>query len=215
MANPIKPTYKTEIVPLILLLSAWVLSFYFYQLLPTRVVIHWDSLGRPDGYAGRFFTAFFFPLFNLVIYILMLFIPLLDPRKKNYSYFRSAYHLIKAAIVFFLWLVYLIVIFKNLGHILPVQIVVPLLIGLLFVVIGLNLRQIKPNYFFGIRTPWTLHSATVWQRTHRFGSYAFVIGGLLMCLFVFLSSALSYFIVLVFFIVLLPIIYSYFIYLKH
>jgi len=100
MNNPLKPTYKTEFIPVLLLLSAFLLSFYFYQHLPEQVAVHWNSAGQPDGYAGRFFAAFFFPVLNLAFYLLMLFIPALDPRKNSYQYFRPAYHLVKAGIIF-------------------------------------------------------------------------------------------------------------------
>ncbi len=212
MRNPLQPNLKTELFPLLLLFSSFVISLYFYQHLPEQVVVHWNSAGQPDGYVGKFFAAFFFPVLNLALYLLMLFIPALDPRKNSYQYFRSAYHLIKAGIIFFMWLIYLIMAFKNLGYYVPVQIIVPFLVGALFVLIGLTLSHIKPNYFFGIRTPWTLHSPTVWQRTHHFGSRIFIIGGLLMCLLAVFSAGLVYFISLVIIIIVSVVIYSYFIY---
>jgi len=52
-------------------------------------------------------------------------------------------------------------------------------IGLLFIVVGSLLRKAKRNFFIGIRTPWTLSSDTVWEKTHQLGSVLFMISGVL------------------------------------
>ena len=49
--------------------------------------------------------------------------------------------------------------------------------GILFIAIGYLLRQAKRNFFIGIRTPWTLSSDTVWDKTHRLGSILFMVSG--------------------------------------
>ncbi len=52
--------------------------------------------------------------------------------------------------------------------------------GMLLIVIGNLLPRARPNWFVGIRTPWTLSSDRVWEKTHRFGGRVFVAGGLLI-----------------------------------
>jgi uncharacterized membrane protein len=52
----------------------------------------------------------------------------------------------------------------------------------LFIVIGNLLPRARPNWFVGIRTPWTLSSDRVWEKTHRFGGHVFVVVGILMIL---------------------------------
>jgi uncharacterized membrane protein len=44
------------------------------------------------------------------------------------------------------------------------------------------LPRARPNWFFGIRTPWTLTNDRVWTRTHRVGGYAMTAAGLLVVL---------------------------------
>ncbi|MEK7167698.1 MAG: SdpI family protein, partial [Patescibacteria group bacterium] len=46
------------------------------------------------------------------------------------------------------------------------------------IVLGNYLGKIKPNWFMGIRTPWTLSSEVVWNKTHRMGGRLFIILGL-------------------------------------
>jgi len=65
----------------------------------------------------------------------------------------------------------------------------PLFIGLLFVVIGNYLARVEPNWFVGIRTPWTLSSDRVWRKTHRTGGWLMVIGGLALATGAFLPRS--------------------------
>lgn len=44
--------------------------------------------------------------------------------------------------------------------------------------IGNVLGKIRPNWFAGIRTPWTLDSNRSWTKTHRLGGWLFVLLGL-------------------------------------
>ena len=53
------------------------------------------------------------------------------------------------------------------------------LLGVFFVFLGNYLTTVQPNYFVGIRTPWTLESPGVWARTHRLGGMVFCVAGLL------------------------------------
>jgi uncharacterized membrane protein len=212
--NPIKPTLKTEIVPIIFLLISIVLSFYFYAHLPQRVVTHWNAAGEPDGYSSRAFAAFFFPFFNLAIYLLMLFIPYLDPKKSNYEKFINIYHIVKGALVVFLSVIYFIISLNGLGYKIPVNLAIPVGIGILFIIIGYYLKGVKPNWFFGIRTPWTLSSDRVWEKTHNFGSKIFMISGLLMLLVVIFPNWFLWLMGLFVVLILSTVIYSYLIYRK-
>jgi uncharacterized membrane protein len=53
-----------------------------------------------------------------------------------------------------------------------------LLVGALFFLVGNLMGKIRPNWFVGVRTPWTLSSKRSWTRTHRFAGWVFVVGGL-------------------------------------
>ena len=214
MSNPIKPTLKTELVPIIFVLTSIILSFYFYANFPEQVVTHWNAAGQPDGYSGRAFAAFFFPLFNLAIYLMMLFIPYLDPKKRNYHQFQNVYHIVKGALVVFLAGIYFVVSLNGLGYQIPVNVAIPVGIGILFIIIGYYLERVKPNWFFGIRTPWTLSSNRVWEKTHTYGSKIFMLGGLLMILAVIFPDWFLWLMGLFVVLILSTVVYSYLIYRK-
>ena len=89
-------------------------------------------------------------------------------------------------------------------------------IGLLFIYLGKTMSRIRFNYTMGIRTPWTLASEDVWQRTHRFAGPLWLIGGIVMLIIAFLPGSLAFILmfIIVAIIAIVPILYSYFIYIK-
>ncbi len=180
MANPIRPTIKSEISPVVLILASLVASFYFYAHFPPIVVTHWNFAGQPDGWSSAGFAAFFLPILLVGMYLLFLAIPYLDPKKDRYEQFRKPYHIFKAIIIAVMVIIYFIASLNGIGYPLNVSLWVPFIIGLLFVVMGNYMGKIKPNWFMGIRTPWTLSSEEVWNKTHRLGGKLFIIGGLFM-----------------------------------
>ncbi len=214
MSNPIKPNLKTEFIPILFILITLISSFYFYVFFPVQVDIHWNIYGEVDNYSNKIFTAFFLPLFNLAIYLLLLFIPCLDPKKANYYKFKNVYHIIKGGVIIFISLLYIIVSLNGIGYTLPVNIIIPLGVGLFFIIIGFYLKDIAPNWFLGIRTPWTLSSPNVWVKTHKYGSKIFIVSGLIIFLTTIFPVGFIYFMSLFFILILSIIIYSYLVYRK-
>ncbi len=180
--NPTKPTIKTEILPLLLILTAVISSFYFYARFPEQVPIHWNIAGQPDNWGGRATAAFLFPAIVIGMYLLFLLLPLIDPKKERYRQFRKVYHVFKTVLILFMVAIYFISSLNALGYNLSVELWVPILVGLLFIILGNYLAKIKPNWFMGIRTPWTLSSEEVWNKTHRLGGKIFILGGILMAI---------------------------------
>ncbi len=216
MANPIKPTIKTEIIPIILILTSIAASFYFYANFPDQVPTHWNYRGEVDSYSSKAFGAFFFPLLILGIYLLFLVIPYLDPRQKRYQDFAKVYHIFKGILVGFMALIYFITGLAGLGYQISVGSIVPAGVGLLFIVLGNYLSKIKPNWFMGIRTPWTLESEEVWNKTHRLGGKLFILMGLFMIFGSILPVEYFWysFVVGVMAVSLIPIVYSYLLFRK-
>jgi uncharacterized membrane protein len=103
-----------------------------------------------------------------------------DPRRANYEKFIDSYWRIANVVIAFLLLAHGLVIASGLGYEIEVDRLVPLGIGLLFAFLGNYLTRVEPNWFVGIRTPWTLSSDKVWRKTHRTGGWFFVAGGLVI-----------------------------------
>jgi uncharacterized membrane protein len=85
-------------------------------------------------------------------------------------------------------------------------------VGLLFIVLGNYMGKVRKNFFIGIRTPWTLASDEVWNRTHRLGGKFLILIGALMMLNSFVRFQLQWLITAIVIAALVPVIYSYVIY---
>lgn len=214
--NPIKPNVKTELLPIIIVLLTVASSFYFYTNFPERVPIHWNAAGEVDGYGSRTTGAFLFPAIIFGLYLMFLGLPYIDPRKARYDQFRRVYHVFKSLIIGFMALMYFIASFNVLGHDISVNTWIPLLVGVLFVFLGNYMSKIKPNWFMGIRTPWTLSSEEVWNKTHRVGGKIFMAGGVVLMLmnFIPINLRMSALLTVVMVMVFGTIGYSYFLYSK-
>jgi len=189
MSNPINPTIKTEIIPIGLIMLMGIASFYLYQSFPEQVPMHWNFAGEVDGWGSRFTGAFLMPGMAIFIYLLMLGLPMLDPKKARYAQFDRTYHIFKVLLVGFIALLYTTISANTLGYNINVGTVIPVAVGALFIAMGNYMGKIKPNWFMGIRTPWTLSSEAVWNKTHRVGGKIFMLGGLIFMLMPLLSPA--------------------------
>lgn len=177
-----KFTFKTEIIPLLLVLISVILGFYFYSVFPEQVPMHWNLYGQVDSWGSRFAGAIIGPAMVAGMYLLFLVIPLIDPKKEKYEQFAKTFRLFRLLLMLVMLGVFIIASLSGLGYNLRVEIWIPLLIGLLFIFMGNYLGKIKPNWFIGIRTPWTLSNDEVWIKTHRLGGKLFMLLGLwLLC----------------------------------
>lgn len=170
------------------MILSFLLTCAVYPQLPELIPGHWNFRGEIDRMVGKnmvFFTA----LLPLAIYALLYFIPRIDPKGESYQKHPQAYAITAGAVVLFLIAIHWLTILASLGRPVDIGVTVRLLTGVLFAVIGNSMSQIRPNFFFGIRTPWTLANETVWRKTHRFGGYAFIFSGLLLAVSVFFTSA--------------------------
>ncbi|MFZ5647992.1 MAG: SdpI family protein [Bacillota bacterium] len=169
---------KSDWPAVALIIMCFIAGALVYPHLPEQVPSHWNIHGQVDNYSSRFWGAFALPLLTAGLYLMMVFVPRIDPRRENYAKFRGAYRCIKLGITFFMLLLYSVILTNSLGYGVPVDRFVITGIGLLFMLIGNIMGQIKHNYFVGVKTPWTFASEEVWRRTHRLSARIWVLSGL-------------------------------------
>jgi uncharacterized membrane protein len=126
--------------------------------------------------------AWALPVFLLGMWALLRVLPKIDPRGSNYAKFGGAFEGIIVSIMLFMLGMHIIILRAALGYPVAIERVVPVGVGVLLIVIGNLLPRARPNWFVGIRTPWTLSSDRVWEKTHRVGGQVFVAGGILIVL---------------------------------
>jgi immunity protein, SdpI family len=207
---------KTEILPILLIIISILASFYFYANFPEQVPTHWNWQGQPDDWSSKAFGAFFFPALIFGLYLLFIFLPKIDPRKKRYEQFQNTYHRFKNVFILFFTIIYFTASLNAIGWNIKIEWVVPTMIGLLFIFIGNYLSKLKPNYFIGIRTPWTLANEEVWNKSHRFSGKVFALMGVFMISTLFLPKDIGAWLVIgpIFLGIAIILIYSYLVYVK-
>jgi uncharacterized membrane protein len=144
-----------------------------YPQMPESVASHWNLQGQADGYMGRFWGTFLFPILMTALFLGFQIIPKIDPKYKNINTFRNYFEGFILVFNLFLICLYSLVIAWNLGYQLPFNVVLPPLLGGLFFYIGILMEHSEPNWSIGVRTPWTLSSDKVWEKTHRLGAKLF------------------------------------------
>lgn len=202
---------KREWIFWILILAPAVFAIYYWPQIPDKVPTHWNASGDVDHYGGKW-AAFLSPMINFGTYFLMLLLPKIDPRKKNYDLFGGAYWLMRVALSILFCILGFVTILAAIGVAMNVGLIVMVSTLLLFMVMGNQFGRIRPNYFVGIRTPWTISNEEVWTKTHRMGGRIWVIASVLMLPLVFLIPTKIMAIIFVAYILVIaavPIVYSY------
>ena len=173
-------TRTTTIIVLLLILGAVAAGLLLWNQLPDQMASHWNINDEVDGYMPKFWGVFLMPLISLGLFLLFLVIPNIDPNKANIAEFRESFNLFIVFFVVFMLYIHTLTLAWSLGYTgLKLSTALLPAMGLLFLFIGSMLRKAKRNFFIGIRTPWTLSSDTVWEKTHQLGAVLFMVSGVL------------------------------------
>jgi uncharacterized membrane protein len=214
--TPVRRIYgfTTSLIVAIIALQALV-SIVAYPFLPDRVPSHWNLAGQINGYMPKLGMALLFPLLSFGIFVLVNGLMVISPRLNDQSpqADRDLVNLLLAG-SFLLLLVVQLAAFAIALHVaINMVTVISLLVSLLYIFIGNYMGKLRRNFWAGIRTPWTLANETVWERTHRFGGWLFVAGGLLGIVTSFIPSLRLYGILaIILVIVIASTAYSYIVY---
>jgi uncharacterized membrane protein len=185
------PRWNLAIITGILLVT-FVLSLAAYPYLPGRIVSHWGLSGQANGYLPKIWGLFLIPLISTGLALLLLAIPRIDPLRANIAKFRPTYDHFIAVFLLYLLYIQILVILWNFGVRFNFSQVLSPAFGALFYAIGILVGRAKQNWFIGIRTPWTLSSEKVWDRTHAIGGKLFRIAGVLAFLGAFAPPVLGF-----------------------
>jgi len=206
---------KIHIPILIITLFSFCLAAYLYPSMPDKMASHWNAAGEVNGYMSKAWALYLMPSITVVLYLMFLMIPKIDPLKKNIEKFRGYFDWFILLMVVFFFYIYLLTIAANMGYLFNMTTMMLPAIGALFIYISYLLPRAKRNWFIGIRTPWTLSSDKVWLKTHILGAMLFRIAGFLIIASVFFQGyAIWIVLVSAFTAALCPIVYSYFEYQK-
>jgi uncharacterized membrane protein len=184
-------------IPLLLVVTAVAVSIFYYSKLPDQMATHWDASGQPNGYSNRFLGAWLLPLIMAVVWLILRAIPHIDPRRANYEKFSGMYDALVILILGFMLVMHVVVLMAATGAPIRMERVAMPVVGVFIAIMGLLIPKAHPNWFVGIRTPWTLTSDLSWERTHRIGGPLFVVLGLLMVATTFIMPEVAIWVLVV------------------
>lgn len=198
----------------IILVTAGI-SLFAYPKLPERMASHWGPGGQVDGWMAKSVCVWLMPGIMLLYSVLFMVVIQIDPLKKNIEKFFSYYAGFIIVMSLFLLVIHGWMILWNLGYQIGSNVIMPLLLGGLFFFIGIVMSHVKPNWFIGIRTPWTLSNEIVWQKTHKVGGILFRIAAIIVLIgAVFPKYAIVFVLVPILSVSVITVIYSLVIYNK-
>ena len=206
---------KNKIIILGIISLSFIIAIYLYPLMPEKMASHWNIQGEVDAYMSRFWGLFLMPIVSIGLLFLFILIPKIDPLKENIEKFRKYFDGFIVLMIMFLFYIHLLTVFWNIGiRFNMTQLMMPAL-GILFYYCGILIENAKRNWFIGIRTPWTLSSEVVWDKTHKIGGKLFKIAGMIAFLGIFFPKYAIFFVIIpVILVAVYTIVYSYFEYQK-
>lgn len=203
-------TLRKELPYILIALIPFIYLAFIWNQLPETVPMHWNIKGEIDRYGSKnqlWLTTF---MIAGIGYFLFLVLPKIDPKGKLNSMGNKLNHL-RFALSIFMSAMAIFIIYSVQQSESKLTFIF-ILIGLLFTILGNYFKTIKPNYFIGIRTPWTLENEEVWKKTHLFGGKLWFVAGLLIfILSLIIPDNYSFYVLITVTVIIsiLPIIYSY------
>ncbi|MBE6349933.1 MAG: SdpI family protein [Spirochaetaceae bacterium] len=182
---------KTIIIATILSILSFLGILLVYNKLPETIPSHWGVNGEVDAYGPRYITLIIGAL-PILFVPLFIFVPYWDPKKESYEKHQKAYNIFTLVVIIFLIGLNWLTIGIALGYKLNMVTFILIGTGILFMVMGNYLPQLRQNYSFGIKLPWTFASERTWKLTHRLGGIIFFLMGVVCCFLAFTKPIVAF-----------------------
>lgn len=152
---------------IILLVATILLAGYGITTFDGEIAVHFDQNGEANEYMPVIPGMLFIPGLAIIVSLLFLYLPRIDPLGTNYESFESLFEDLKVLMAgIFLYTQGMIVAW-NMGYQYdPTILILPIIVAAYYLT-GEIMEKADRNWFIGIKTPWTLSSDTVWKKTHK------------------------------------------------
>ena len=173
-------------VALLAIVAEVVATALAWSRLPDRIAMHWNIHGEPNGYGSKLELVLFGPVLLAFIWGLVEVLPRLDPKlaksdpQQTEEERYGAMRVVTGVVMLMLAAIHVTILLHALGILHDTARVFAVIFGGFLVAFGNFAGRLRPSFFIGIRTPWTLSSDHVWRRTHRLASRLMVPAGLVL-----------------------------------
>ena len=186
-----------------------------WDWLPDSMATHWGADGNIDGFSTKAFAVFGLPIIICVLNLVCFIFTLLDKnsREQNGKAMGIIFWIMPCLSLVVNGVIYSVALGKEFS----VELLIPVIIGILFVAIGNYMPKVKQNRTLGIKLPWTFQNEENWNKTHRLGGKLWVLGGILILLSVCLpfEATVWVFVTVLLLMIAIPFAYSYSLYRNH
>lgn len=201
------------IIAVLFVIVSGVLDIVTAPDLPDQLVTHWSAAGEPNGTMAKTTALAFIPILSTVLLVLFAGLPRIGPLRENIESFRPVYDWFVVVFTAFMATLHGGILAFNLGYEFDFTLFVLAAVALLFYYAGILLSQAKRNWFIGIRTPWTLSSDEVWDRTNHLGSRLFKLTAVVALLGLLFGEYAVYFLIVPTLLTAgITVVYSYYLY---
>ncbi len=209
-----------HIVVCIIILLPLIYLWWAWNTLPATMPLHYNMHGEVDRVGDKrefLLGILIISAVNMGTYLLISNIHKIDPKRVNAAQ-SATFGKMAMGVSMFLTAVSIIIIMSGVsGDSSIVNRALLPIIGLLLAFVGNYMNNIKPNYFAGIRIPWTLNDPENWKQTHRIASHVWVAGGIMICIASLIATpeiAAIVMMICIAIMVLVPVTYSYLLFRK-
>ena len=178
-------------IALVIVAANLLLGIVTYPMMPDEIIMHWGAGGVPDGFGPKLTGVLLMQLIQFIIFGIYVVIPRIDPEKKinaSSGYYSNLMNLMMGYFLFF----NVLFITQNLGYDYNMTTVMMPAVGALLFLMGGILSNAEPNWFVGVRTPWTLSNEDVWRTTHEKAGLLFKMWGVISMAGVLFPTASIY-----------------------
>jgi uncharacterized membrane protein len=144
--------------------------------------------------------------------VLMIVLPKISPRRFGIDPFIGVWSIVMLTVQGLMMVLSLCALLAGAGHHLRISVIGITVVGVVLMVLGNYMGKLRQNFFAGIRTPWTLASDAVWERTHRLAGWVFVLAGVVMVAAALAGAMSGWLLAVIVAVLLIPVVYSYFVY---
>ena len=205
----IKKNKLKIIISSVITLLPMIFGFLVWDRLPENVATSFGWNGEITGYSSKMFAVVGLPAILTFVNLICIIATSADPRRKNIN--NKVFSIVLSIVPVCSLLCGICIYANALGYKISVESIMPVFMGVLFLVLGFILPKCKQNYTIGIKLPWTLHDEKNWDKTHKFAGKFWIYGGITMVV-AGLFNLTFLFMAIIFALVIIPTVYSYLIY---
>ena len=207
----IKKNKLKIIISSVITLLPMIFGFLVWDRLPENVATSFGWNGEITGYSSKMFAVVGLPAILTFVNLICIIATSADPRRKNIN--NKVFSIVLSIVPVCSLLCGICIYANALGYKISVESIMPVFMGVLFLVLGFILPKCKQNYTIGIKLPWTLHDEENWNKTHKLAGKLWIYGGIIMIVSG-LFNLTFLFMAIIFALVIIPTVYSYLLYRK-